>query len=618
MKRKIFGLFLAVATLVFMGCPNPVTDPPASDKAVTLLAIPGVICPVIDEIPVTAVDTSQFTGTVNWSPTVSGTFVTNTVYTATILLTPKSGYILAGVAANSFTIDGASSVNHNANSGEVTAMFPSTSATSVTLAAIPGVIAPVTGAIPVTSVDSEQYTGTVSWSPTVSGTFAADIMYTATIMLTPKSGNTLMGVAANSYTVDGASSVTHNANSGVVSAIFPSTLPIIPGTLFTSDYIDSTPGKSIRYKITYPTNYSATKVDNLSLTFQSVNSTTTIKRFFCTSVSGRDSSASMTVDVNGIRSNGGSTNTPGSILMQKLNLPASISNIGTTEWNVTSTWHGIGTYLITPISSFSIDTSTYQDCLKIEFPTSKLSFNDQKGHGFYILAREIGIIYYEATLDENGSIGNIGQKVIYEGISDTYVSSRQLQFRIIDSGGVPQAGAFLDFNSGYGPQVVANTSGIFQIPVYLSNGDSLGSLFLYLSTNLGRGEFMMEAATSASPVGDISLGDVTYTLPEFSDATVTLSPANGAVNVSSTITELVVTFSKSMSTGYSWVNFNSADYPTATGTPIWTGDTVIKLPVSLVQGKTYTVGLNSSVYLSFRDTSGKPIVPIIWTFTTVP
>jgi hypothetical protein len=66
------------------------------------------------------------------------------------------------------------------------------------------------------------YTGTVSWSGSPS-TFAGATVYTATITLTPTSGYTLTGVSANFFTVAGATSVTHSADSGVITAEFPAT-----------------------------------------------------------------------------------------------------------------------------------------------------------------------------------------------------------------------------------------------------------------------------------------------------------------------------------------------------------------------------------------------------------
>lgn len=94
---------------------------------------------------------------------------------------------------------------------------------TVTEAAVGGVTAPVVGEKPVTAItEGKQFTGTVTWSPEVS-TFAASTVYTATITLTPKVGYKLDGVAANFFTVAGAASVSNEANSGVVTAVFPAT-----------------------------------------------------------------------------------------------------------------------------------------------------------------------------------------------------------------------------------------------------------------------------------------------------------------------------------------------------------------------------------------------------------
>jgi photosystem II stability/assembly factor-like uncharacterized protein len=98
--------------------------------------------------------------------------------------------------------------------------------TPINIAAIPGVTAPVTGATPVTEItETAQYTGTVSWSP-AHKPFDAGRQYTATITLTPKSGYTLTGVAANFFTVAGAESTTYVADSDVVTAVFPATAAV--------------------------------------------------------------------------------------------------------------------------------------------------------------------------------------------------------------------------------------------------------------------------------------------------------------------------------------------------------------------------------------------------------
>ena len=98
----------------------------------------------------------------------------------------------------------------------------------INTAAISGVTAPVAAATPVTSVTGTGYTGVVTWSgnPT---TFGFATTYTATITLTPTAGHTLSGVAANFFTVSGATSVTNSANSGVVTAVFPATSALPSG-----------------------------------------------------------------------------------------------------------------------------------------------------------------------------------------------------------------------------------------------------------------------------------------------------------------------------------------------------------------------------------------------------
>jgi sulfatase modifying factor 1 len=132
MRTKIFGLMVAItAILLFAGCakttdsPDPVTPNPTPDAVISLLAISGVTAPVYGATPVTTItETAQYTGTVAWSGTPA-TFGASTVYTATITLTAKAGYTLSGVAANSFTVAGATATNP-VNSGVVTAEFPAT------------------------------------------------------------------------------------------------------------------------------------------------------------------------------------------------------------------------------------------------------------------------------------------------------------------------------------------------------------------------------------------------------------------------------------------------------------------------------------------------------------
>jgi hypothetical protein len=292
--------------------PEPTPTPTPTPTTISTPAIAGVAAPVTGATPVTATTAGTgYTGTVTWSGTPRF-FASITSYTATITLTATSGYTLSGISANFFTVAGASSVTHSANSGVITAVFPATSlsvpvftltssietrtvnsvATGFTInstgdaiasfsitppapagmsfntttgeftgtptstadvtnytitatnligsatrtftftvtapivisdAPIGGIAAPVTGADPArTTTAGTGYTGTISWSPSAK-LFAPVTVYTATITLTPTSGYTLTGVGANFFTVAGATSVSHDANSGVITAEFPAT-----------------------------------------------------------------------------------------------------------------------------------------------------------------------------------------------------------------------------------------------------------------------------------------------------------------------------------------------------------------------------------------------------------
>jgi len=110
-----------------------------------------------------------------------------------------------------------------ANTATLTTTVSAVVPTTISVPAISGVTVPTTGATPVSTVTAGNgYTGTVSWSP-LGSPFAQLTSYTATVTLDPAPGYTLTGVGANFFTVAGATSVTHNANSGVVTVVFPAT-----------------------------------------------------------------------------------------------------------------------------------------------------------------------------------------------------------------------------------------------------------------------------------------------------------------------------------------------------------------------------------------------------------
>jgi hypothetical protein len=230
MTVKCLGIaaFAAMLVFVLVACDEPVSSPQPKDSIINIATIQGVTIPVTGATPVSVItENAQYSGTVIWNNSLS-TFAAETQYTATIILTAKTGYTLQGVGANFFRVAGATSVSNNANSGVITAVFPKTGGTAsnpdvIDMAAIDGVTVPVTGATPVNRIsENSQYSGTVTWNGSPSA-FAANTQYTATITLTAKTGFTLQGVRANFFTVAEATSVSNSANSGVITAVFPKT-----------------------------------------------------------------------------------------------------------------------------------------------------------------------------------------------------------------------------------------------------------------------------------------------------------------------------------------------------------------------------------------------------------
>ncbi len=95
--------------------PDPVITP----------AILGIIPPVTGETPTTTVtETPFYTATISWNGNPT-TFLKNTTYTAIVTITPKNEYILE-VPENFFTVEGATSVTNDSDSGIVTIVFPET------------------------------------------------------------------------------------------------------------------------------------------------------------------------------------------------------------------------------------------------------------------------------------------------------------------------------------------------------------------------------------------------------------------------------------------------------------------------------------------------------------
>ena len=89
--------------------------------------------------------------------------------------------------------------------------------------AITQLTAPVKNEVPQTEIETDEYTATVDWSPEVTDKFGYSTVYTATITITPKVNYTVKGIAENGYTVNGAQTVTNEADSAIVTAVYSAT-----------------------------------------------------------------------------------------------------------------------------------------------------------------------------------------------------------------------------------------------------------------------------------------------------------------------------------------------------------------------------------------------------------
>jgi hypothetical protein len=111
-----------------------------------------VTAPVKDTAPDrTVIDTSQYTGTVDWETEagdpVTGNFAGSSIYKAIVTLTAKEGRVFSGIAENAFSYNNASAANAP-DSGIVTITFLPTAAddavstldTPANFAATPGVL----------------------------------------------------------------------------------------------------------------------------------------------------------------------------------------------------------------------------------------------------------------------------------------------------------------------------------------------------------------------------------------------------------------------------------------------------------------------------------------------
>jgi hypothetical protein len=135
MKKQFLLLGVLATALIVMGCTDLTDSETEGDAAVSAFNLSALVtAPVRDAAPVTtAIDTTQYTGSVAWQTSGGAAFngaafAAGTVYKALVTLSVKSGYTFTGLAENSFAYTGATAVSNAANSGTVTITFPATEA----------------------------------------------------------------------------------------------------------------------------------------------------------------------------------------------------------------------------------------------------------------------------------------------------------------------------------------------------------------------------------------------------------------------------------------------------------------------------------------------------------
>ena len=248
-----------------------VTTPKAS---ISTKAIAGITTPATGAALVTSTTSNgQFSTAISWNPSGSP-FPANTVETATVIVTPASGYTLNGITSNFFTIAGATVTNNavstDAASMTVTAVFPATgiaapgaptsvsaSATSATSASVTFTAptnngAAITGYTVTSSPGNISATGTSSpinisgLNPNTAYTFevsATNSVGTGTAsapsatITTPKAAITTATISGVTAPVTGATPVSTTSSNGQYSTSIswnPSNSPFVANTVETA------------------------------------------------------------------------------------------------------------------------------------------------------------------------------------------------------------------------------------------------------------------------------------------------------------------------------------------------------------------------------------------------
>ena len=96
------------------------------------------------------------------------------------------------------------------------------------------------------------------------------------------------------------------------------------------------------------------------------------------------------------------------------------------------------------------------------------------------------------------------------------------------------------------------------------------------------------------------------------------NPANGALDVDASLTEISVTFDRPMmDKSWSWCFEDREKFPEPAGPPYYTNNgTTCVLKVKLQPGKEYVIWINTARFKNFKDKSGVSAEPYRYTFKT--
>ncbi len=170
-----------------------------------------------------AINTYEITSSAASNGSITESQTVNYGANQIFVITPSAGYRVSDVLIDGVSIG--SVETYIFSNVTATHNISATFIKIISVPAIAGVTAPVTGATPVSTIDdTTEYTATITWSP-AGVSFTPVTQYTATITIAPKAGYTLMGVSENFFTVNGGVA-TNNINEGVVTVVFPETLAI--------------------------------------------------------------------------------------------------------------------------------------------------------------------------------------------------------------------------------------------------------------------------------------------------------------------------------------------------------------------------------------------------------